>query len=135
MDVVMRIVFLKSEELVRSHHINETMLELEMLSKNWWNQIASSNPRGGTDAFRYSTLIGHLTEGKSLREWQDKSPSKRVLAYGEDLVLPFLAVFVIVDYESDPRCPPYLGRPFFRETTAQALIDVHWRSNDVTVRW
>ncbi|GJU76842.1 putative reverse transcriptase domain-containing protein [Tanacetum coccineum] len=36
-DVVMRIVFLKSEELVRSHHINETVLELEMLSKNWRN--------------------------------------------------------------------------------------------------
>nr|GEV73625.1 hypothetical protein [Tanacetum cinerariifolium] len=36
-DVIMRIVFLKSEELVRSHHINETVLELEMLSKNRWD--------------------------------------------------------------------------------------------------
>nr|GFC37667.1 hypothetical protein [Tanacetum cinerariifolium] len=34
-DVIMRIIFLKSEELVQSHHINETVLELEMLSKNW----------------------------------------------------------------------------------------------------
>nr|GEY71084.1 retrovirus-related Pol polyprotein from transposon TNT 1-94 [Tanacetum cinerariifolium] len=34
-NVIMRIVLFKSEELVRSHHINETMLELEMLSKNW----------------------------------------------------------------------------------------------------
>nr|GEY73818.1 reverse transcriptase domain-containing protein [Tanacetum cinerariifolium] len=35
----------------------------------------------------------------------------------------FLADFVIVDYESDPRVPLILGRPFLR--TACALIDVH----------
>ncbi|GJX43633.1 reverse transcriptase domain-containing protein [Tanacetum coccineum] len=35
----------------------------------------------------------------------------------------FLADFVIVDYESDPRVPLILGRPFLR--IARALIDVH----------
>nr|GEY62882.1 hypothetical protein [Tanacetum cinerariifolium] len=35
----------------------------------------------------------------------------------------FLADFVIVDYESDPRVPFILGRPFLR--TARALIGVH----------
>nr|GEV47671.1 reverse transcriptase domain-containing protein [Tanacetum cinerariifolium] len=35
----------------------------------------------------------------------------------------FLADFVIDDYESDPRVPLILGRPFLR--TARALIDVH----------
>ncbi|GKB25498.1 reverse transcriptase domain-containing protein [Tanacetum coccineum] len=35
----------------------------------------------------------------------------------------FLANFVIVDYESDPRVPLILGRPFLRTTCA--LIDVH----------
>ncbi|GKE50199.1 reverse transcriptase domain-containing protein, partial [Tanacetum coccineum] len=35
----------------------------------------------------------------------------------------FLADFVIIDYESDPRVPLVLGRPFLR--TARALIDVH----------
>ncbi|GJU28301.1 reverse transcriptase domain-containing protein [Tanacetum coccineum] len=35
----------------------------------------------------------------------------------------FPADFVIVDYESDPRVPLFLGRPFLR--TARALIDVH----------
>ncbi|GJX62083.1 reverse transcriptase domain-containing protein [Tanacetum coccineum] len=35
----------------------------------------------------------------------------------------FLADFVIVDYESDPRVPLILGRPFLR--TACALIDIH----------
>nr|GEW50935.1 reverse transcriptase domain-containing protein [Tanacetum cinerariifolium] len=35
----------------------------------------------------------------------------------------FPADFVIVDYESDPRVPLILGRPFFQ--TARALIDVH----------
>nr|GEV67796.1 reverse transcriptase domain-containing protein [Tanacetum cinerariifolium] len=35
----------------------------------------------------------------------------------------FPADFVIVDYDSDPRVPIILGRPFLR--TARALIDVH----------
>nr|GEU39651.1 reverse transcriptase domain-containing protein [Tanacetum cinerariifolium] len=35
----------------------------------------------------------------------------------------FLADFVIVDYESDPRVPLILGRPFLQ--TARTLIDVH----------
>ncbi|GJU68700.1 reverse transcriptase domain-containing protein [Tanacetum coccineum] len=35
----------------------------------------------------------------------------------------FPSDFVIVDYESDPRVPLVLGRPFLR--TARALIDVH----------
>nr|GEY20073.1 reverse transcriptase domain-containing protein [Tanacetum cinerariifolium] len=35
----------------------------------------------------------------------------------------FPANFVVVDYESDPRAPLILGRPFLR--TARALIDVH----------
>nr|GFA97714.1 reverse transcriptase domain-containing protein [Tanacetum cinerariifolium] len=35
----------------------------------------------------------------------------------------FPANFVVVDYESDPRVPLILGRPFLR--TARALIDIH----------
>ncbi|GJU62815.1 reverse transcriptase domain-containing protein [Tanacetum coccineum] len=35
----------------------------------------------------------------------------------------FLADFVVVDYEVDPRVPLILGRPFLR--TAHALVDVH----------
>nr|GFB04156.1 reverse transcriptase domain-containing protein [Tanacetum cinerariifolium] len=35
----------------------------------------------------------------------------------------FLADFVVVDYESDPRVPLILGRPFLR--TARALIDIY----------
>nr|GFC44121.1 reverse transcriptase domain-containing protein [Tanacetum cinerariifolium] len=35
----------------------------------------------------------------------------------------FPADFVVVDYESNPRVPLILGRPFLR--TARALIDVH----------
>nr|GFD47232.1 reverse transcriptase domain-containing protein [Tanacetum cinerariifolium] len=35
----------------------------------------------------------------------------------------FLADFVVIDYESDPRVPLILGRPFLR--TTRALIDVH----------
>nr|GFA57633.1 reverse transcriptase domain-containing protein [Tanacetum cinerariifolium] len=42
-------------------------------------------------------------------------------------IFTFLADFIIIDYESDPRVPLILGRPFLR--TARALIDV-WRRND-----
>nr|GEV33410.1 reverse transcriptase domain-containing protein [Tanacetum cinerariifolium] len=43
----------------------------------------------------------------------------------------FLADFVIVDYESDPRFPLILGRPFLR--TAHALIDVNESINLINV--
>nr|GEY42465.1 hypothetical protein [Tanacetum cinerariifolium] len=42
----------------------------------------------------------------------------------------FPADFVIVDYESDPRVPLILGRPFLQ--TARALIDVH--GEEMTLR-
>ncbi|GJX38005.1 reverse transcriptase domain-containing protein [Tanacetum coccineum] len=50
------------------------------------------------------------------------------LEFARDVFVPvgkftFPADFVIVDYESDPRVPLILGRPFLR--TARTLIDVH----------
>nr|GEU56745.1 DNA-directed DNA polymerase [Tanacetum cinerariifolium] len=42
----------------------------------------------------------------------------------------FLANFIVVDYEVDPRVPVILGRPFLR--TARALIDVH--GEEMTLR-
>ncbi|GKE58515.1 reverse transcriptase domain-containing protein [Tanacetum coccineum] len=42
----------------------------------------------------------------------------------------FLADFVVVDYDVDPRVPLILGRPFLR--TARALIDVH--GEELTLR-
>ncbi|GJS97425.1 reverse transcriptase domain-containing protein [Tanacetum coccineum] len=42
----------------------------------------------------------------------------------------FLADFVVVDYDVDPRVPLILGRPFLR--SARALIDVH--GEDLTLR-
>ncbi|GJV96432.1 reverse transcriptase domain-containing protein, partial [Tanacetum coccineum] len=42
----------------------------------------------------------------------------------------FLAYFVVVDYDVDPRVPLILGRPFLR--TARALIDVH--DEELTLR-
>nr|GEY94939.1 reverse transcriptase domain-containing protein [Tanacetum cinerariifolium] len=41
----------------------------------------------------------------------------------------FPADFVIVDYESDPKVPLILGRPFLR--TARALIDVHEITHEI----
>nr|GEY30534.1 reverse transcriptase domain-containing protein [Tanacetum cinerariifolium] len=53
---------------------------------------------------------------------------KKLAGITTDVFVPlgrftFPADFVIVDYESDPRVPLILGRPFLR--TARALIDVH----------
>ncbi|GJQ92338.1 reverse transcriptase domain-containing protein [Tanacetum coccineum] len=42
----------------------------------------------------------------------------------------FLADFVVVDYDVDPRVPLILGRPFLR--TTRALIDVH--GEELTLR-
>ncbi|GKD89635.1 hypothetical protein Tco_1365142, partial [Tanacetum coccineum] len=39
------------------------------------------------------------------------------------LSFSFLADFVVIDYDIDPRVPLILGRPFLR--TARALVDVH----------
>nr|GEV91168.1 hypothetical protein [Tanacetum cinerariifolium] len=59
-------------------------------------------------------------------------PANRVICtpagIARDVFVPvgkftFLADFVNVDYESDPRVPLILGRPFLR--TTRALIDVH----------
>nr|GEV28997.1 reverse transcriptase domain-containing protein [Tanacetum cinerariifolium] len=57
-----------------------------------------------------------------------KSITTRSAGIARDVFIPvgkftFPADFVIVDYESDPRVPLILGRPFLQ--TASALIDVH----------
>nr|GEZ68305.1 hypothetical protein [Tanacetum cinerariifolium] len=59
-----------------------------------------------------------------LANWEICTPA----GIARDVFVPvgkftFLADFVIIDYESDPRVPLILGRPFLR--TAHALIDVH----------
>ncbi|GJU04543.1 reverse transcriptase domain-containing protein [Tanacetum coccineum] len=59
---------------------------------------------------------------------QEKRQEKDEVGIARDVFAPFgkftfPADFVIVDYESDPRVPLILGRPFLR--TARALIDVH----------
>nr|GEW30217.1 reverse transcriptase domain-containing protein [Tanacetum cinerariifolium] len=59
-----------------------------------------------------------------LANWAICTPAKIT----RDVFVPvgkftFPADFVIVDYESDPRVPIILGRPFLR--TARALIDIH----------
>nr|GEY85147.1 hypothetical protein [Tanacetum cinerariifolium] len=51
-------------------------------------------------------------------------PGKFLILCGfSELNSHFPTDFVVVDYESDPRVPLILGRPFLR--TARALIDVH----------
>ncbi|GKA13264.1 reverse transcriptase domain-containing protein [Tanacetum coccineum] len=59
-----------------------------------------------------------------LANWEICTP----VGIARDVFVPvgkftFPADFVIVDYESDPRVPLILGRPFLQ--TARALIDVH----------
>nr|GEU84251.1 reverse transcriptase domain-containing protein [Tanacetum cinerariifolium] len=59
-----------------------------------------------------------------LANWEICTPAR----IARDVLVPvekftFLADFVIVDYESDPRVSLIVGRPFLR--IARALIDVH----------
>nr|GEV18029.1 reverse transcriptase domain-containing protein [Tanacetum cinerariifolium] len=66
-----------------------------------------------------STRITHELANRAIRTptgiARDTSVSVRKFTFPAD--------FVIVDYESDPRVPLILGRPFLR--TTRALIDVH----------
>nr|GEY16486.1 hypothetical protein [Tanacetum cinerariifolium] len=52
-----------------------------------------------------------------------EDPGKFLIPCGFIGKFTFLADFVVVDYENDPRVSLILGRPFLR--TARALIDVH----------
>nr|GEY40407.1 RNA-directed DNA polymerase, eukaryota [Tanacetum cinerariifolium] len=59
-NVIVRIVLFESKELLRSHHVDETMLELELLSKNWRDYDCFCTPFGGlTEHFGHSTIISH----------------------------------------------------------------------------
>nr|GEV47137.1 hypothetical protein [Tanacetum cinerariifolium] len=66
----MRIVLLESKELLRSHHVDETMLKLELLSKNRRDYDCFCTPFGGcTEHFSHSTII-------SRRSYESSKPPK-----------------------------------------------------------
>ncbi|GKF47042.1 reverse transcriptase domain-containing protein [Tanacetum coccineum] len=76
-----------------------------------------------------------LTKTRMVLELADRSISTPT-GIAEDVFLKvgtfyFLADFVVVDYDADPRVPLILGRPFLR--TARALIDVH--GEEMTLRY
>nr|GEW65556.1 reverse transcriptase domain-containing protein [Tanacetum cinerariifolium] len=63
-NVIVRIVFFESKELLRSHHIDETMLELELLNKNRKDYDCFCTPFGGyTEHFNHSMIISHRSYG------------------------------------------------------------------------
>ncbi|GKB67234.1 reverse transcriptase domain-containing protein [Tanacetum coccineum] len=64
-----------------------------------------------------------MHQEKPLKEIERYKEIARDLLWSRFGKFTFPADFVIVDYESDPRVPLILGRPFLR--TARALIDVH----------
>ncbi|GJS03685.1 reverse transcriptase domain-containing protein [Tanacetum coccineum] len=75
-----------------------------------------------------------LTKTRMVLELADRSISTPT-GIAEDVFVKvgtfyFLADFVVVDYDADPRVPLILGRPFLR--TARALIDVH--GEEMTLR-
>ncbi|GKA70964.1 reverse transcriptase domain-containing protein [Tanacetum coccineum] len=72
-------------------------------------------------------LLPKLTTTRMILELPDRSTT-RPAGIAEDVFVKvgefyFLANFVVVDYEVDPRVPLILGRPFLR--TERALIDVY----------
>ncbi|GJU85379.1 reverse transcriptase domain-containing protein [Tanacetum coccineum] len=78
-------------------------------------------------------LLPKLTSTRMTLELADRSVA-HPKGVAEDVFVKvgkfyFLADFVVVDYDVDPRVPLILGRPFLR--TARALIDVHVNIIDV----
>nr|GFD25683.1 uncharacterized protein [Tanacetum cinerariifolium] len=67
---------------------------------------------------KYQKMIKALLSNKEKLQELAKTPLNENCS-----AFTFQADFVIVDYESDPRVPLILGRPFLR--TARAVIDVH----------
>ncbi|GJR89544.1 reverse transcriptase domain-containing protein [Tanacetum coccineum] len=71
--------------------------------------------------------LQRLTKTRMILELADRSTSTPT-GIAKDVFVKvgtfyFLADFVVVNYDADPRVPLILGRPFLR--TARALIDVH----------
>nr|GFA73772.1 hypothetical protein [Tanacetum cinerariifolium] len=65
--VIMRIVLFDSKKLVRSHHVDETMLEIELLSKNRRDYDCFYIPFSGcTEHFSHSTIISHRIYGSKM---------------------------------------------------------------------
>nr|GEY99946.1 reverse transcriptase domain-containing protein [Tanacetum cinerariifolium] len=78
-------------------------------------------------ASTFKTFAPELTPTRMTLELANRSIAYPV-GVAEDVFVKFgkfhfLADFVVVDYDVDPRVPLILGRPFLR--TARALIDVH----------
>nr|GEY75199.1 hypothetical protein [Tanacetum cinerariifolium] len=66
-NVIMWIVLFESKELLRSHHVDETMLELELLNKNRRDNDCFCTPFGGcTEYFGHSTIISHRIYGSKI---------------------------------------------------------------------
>ncbi|GJZ71551.1 gag-pol polyprotein [Tanacetum coccineum] len=78
MDVIMRIVFLKSEELVRSHHINETMLELEVLSMDWWNFTIASRITSVGSGTAIPPLVRDRPSSNASTKYKGKETAKPI---------------------------------------------------------
>nr|GFA76880.1 reverse transcriptase domain-containing protein [Tanacetum cinerariifolium] len=82
-----------------------------------------ANPKGELKAI--TTHGGLVSDGPTVpTPPKSITPKRSFVSVGK---FTFPVDFDIVDYESDPRVPLILGRPFLR--TAHALIDVHVESN------
>nr|GEX53522.1 hypothetical protein [Tanacetum cinerariifolium] len=128
------ILIQKYQKMLKSLLSNkEKLLELANtpLNENCSAVILNKLPKKFGDPGKFLILCGFsLPELISTRmtlelvNWAICKPA----GIARDVFVPvgkftFQANFVIVDYESDPRVPLILGRPFLR--TARALIDVH----------
>ncbi|GJY99465.1 reverse transcriptase domain-containing protein [Tanacetum coccineum] len=108
----------------------EKLLELANtpLNENCSTVILKKLPEKLGDPGKFLILCGFSElKSKALADLANQSICTPA-GIARDVFVPvrkftFPADFVIVDYESDPRVPLILGRPFLR--TARALIDVH----------
>nr|GEV69066.1 hypothetical protein [Tanacetum cinerariifolium] len=112
---------------------DDKMLKALLLNKEKLQELANTPLNENCSAVILKKLPGKLRDlGKFLISCGFSELKCKALAnlagMARDVFVPvgkftFPANFGIVDYESDPRVPLILGRPFLR--TARAIIDVH----------
>nr|GEX56736.1 DNA-directed DNA polymerase [Tanacetum cinerariifolium] len=114
----------------------ETLFELAntSLNENCLAVLLKKLPEKLRDPSKKKISLPKLTPTRMTLELADRS-SRRLVGVAEDVFVKvetfhFLADFVVVDFDVDPRVPLILERPFLR--TTHALIDVH--SEELTLR-
>nr|GEY86030.1 hypothetical protein [Tanacetum cinerariifolium] len=118
-----------AENIIKQLHLNITLAEALVLMPKYQKMLKALLSNKEKLQELANTPLNENCSAVILKKLPEKlrDPGKFLISCGfrelKCKALADLANFVVVDYESDPRVPLILGRPFLR--TARALIDVH----------